>query len=308
MSGDLLLTWMSETGSGTLPDLRSRAAWLARTGNTDVPGYSIGRWLRDVSSLGHCEVDWSGGTWAVAPPVIASLPLADGLAVLVGSRRPRLLRAIHDADIYIEQAVRPGIKGEIPAAATILIPYEHTRELQSYASTMGARYAGCAAAEIARVLPSAEPSVLAAPPAYDSVVEQLIGVTPQDWRSASARSAQASQGLYRERINGRWRYTFRKSGEWYACDYSSGIFAELARRGECVIRWRPVDVTRTGPGTLFVDWRAPLPPLHARVLALCCGFPPRPGATAATAIYDNVPHEIAARVSASLGQQLQITD
>lgn len=309
MIGDLLLTWMSETGSGNVSDFRSRAAWLARTENMNLPDYSTRRWLRDASSLGHCEVDWRRGAWAVAPPVIARLRLADGLAVLVGSRRRLLLRAISRADIYIEQATRQGSEREIPAPTTILIPFEDAGELELYSSTIGARYVGCAAAEIASLLPSNEPFPLTAPPAYSSTVERLIAVSPQNWNSASARTAHPIEGLYREQVNGRWRYALRRSEEWYSCDLSSGIFAELARRGEGVIRWRPEHASRSGVGTVSISGAAPLPPLHARALVLCGGFPPRfdTAAETATAVYDNVPHEIAVRVSVSLGQQLQIT-
>lgn len=308
MIGDLLLKWMSETGSGTVSDFRSRAAWLARTENMNLPDYSTGRWLRNLSSLGHCEVDWQRGIWAVAPSAIARLPLADGLAVLVGSRRRRLLRAIRQADIYIERAAPHGSELEIPAPTTILIPFEDACELESYASTIGALYVGCAAAEIASLLPSNEPSALTAPPAYNSTVERLIAISPKNWTSVSARTAHPLEGLYREQINGRWRYALRRSEEWYSCDLSSGIFAELARRGERVVRWRPEHVTRSHIGPVSIDSAAPVPPLHARALALCSGFPPRFDAAAGTAVYDNVPHEIAARVSSSLGQQLQITD
>lgn len=308
MIGDLLLTWISETGSGSVSDFRSRASWLARTENMDVSEYLTGRWLRVASALGHCEVDWHRGTWAVAPPVIASLPLADGLAVLAGSRRPRLMRAIEEADIYIELVRRPDPKGEIPAAATLLIPFEHVSELDTYASAIGARHTEHAAVGIADVLPAVAPSILAAPPAYNSILEQLVDFSPRSWTSASPSSTHPSQGLYRERFHGRWLYKFRKSDDWYSCDVSSGVFAELARRGESAIRWRPADANRAGPGTIFIDRGAPLPSLHARALTLCSGFPPRVGSAAETAIYDNVPHEIATRVSVSLGQQLQISD
>lgn len=309
MIGDLLLMWMSETGSGNVSDFRSRAAWLARTENLNLPDYSTKRWLRDASSLGHCEVDWRRGIWAVAPPVIARLPLADGLAVLVGSRRRPLLRGIRQADIYVERAKRHGSDREIPAPTTILIPFEDAGELELYASTLGARYVGCAAAEIAESVPSNEPFPLTAPPAYSSTLERLIAVSPQNWNAVPTRIAHPLEGLYREQVNGRWRYALRRSEEWYSCDLSSGMFAELARKGENVFRWKPEHASRCSVGTVSINGAVPLPPLHARSLVLCSGFPPRfvTAAETVTAIYDNVPHEIAVRISASLGQQLQIT-
>lgn len=307
MIGDLLLAWISESGSGTIADFRARAAWLTRTENLDLPERAGGRWLRDAASLGHCEVNWKHGTWSVAQPVVTRLPLADGLAVLAGARRPRLIRAIDDAGIYAEHARRPGSERDIPAPSTIIIPFERTRDLEEAAAAIGAAYSGCAAAGIATMLPPTAPTIPTAPPAYDSQFEQLAGFSPQSWTAASPRDPALPDGLYREQINGRWQYLLRREGTWYAADLSAGVFAELARRGDTVIRWRPDSEHHTRTGTFIVDWGAPLPPLHARSLVLCSGFAPRFGSAAETALYDNVPREIATRVASSLGQNMQIS-
>lgn len=307
MIGDLLLAWISETGGGTITDFRTRAAWLARTENLDLHESATGRWLRDAASLGHCEVDWKHGTWSAAPPVIVRLPLADGLAILTGARRPRLIRAIDESGIYAEYARRPGTDRDIPAPSTILIPYEQAHDLEVAAFSIGVAYAGCAADSIARMLRSTAPATLTSPPAYDSPFEQLADFSPQNWTASSTRDPALPDGLYREQIRGRWQYTVRRNGTWYAADLSAGVFAELIRRGETVIRWRPDTDDRTRTGTLIVDWGAPLPPLHARALVLCSGFVPRFGSAAETALYDNVPREIAVRVASSLGQTMQIT-
>lgn len=307
MIGDLLLTWISESGSGTIADFRARAAWLTRTENLDLPERAGGRWLRDVASLGHCEVDWKHGTWSVAPPVVTRLPLADGLAVLAGARRPRLIRALDDSGIYAEHARRPGSERDIPPPSTIIIPYERARDLEEAAAAIGAAYSGCAAAGIATMLPPTAPTIPTAPPAYDSQFEQLAGFSPQSWTAASPRDLALGDGLYREQINGRWQYLLRREGTWYAADLSAGVFAELARRGDTVIRWRPDSEHHTRTGTFIVDWGAPLPPLQARSLVLCSGFAPRFGSAAETALYDNVPREIATRVASSLGQTMQIS-
>lgn len=307
MIGDLLLTWLSESGSGTIADFRARAAWLTRTENLDLPERSGGRWLRDAASLGHCEVDWKRGTWAVTPPVVTRLPFADGLAILAGARRPRMIRAIDAAGIYAEQARRPGSERDIPPPSTIIIPYDRTCDLEDAAAAIGATYSGCAAAGIASMLPPSVPTMATAPPAYDSQFEQLDTFRPQNWTTASTRDRALPDGLYREQINGRWQYLLRRSGSWFAADLSAGVFAELARRGDAVTRWRPESDQRATTGTFIVDWGAPLPPLHSRALVLCSGFSPRFGNSAETALYDNVPREIAALVASSLGQPMQIT-
>lgn len=306
--GDLLLTWLSEIGGGTIADFRTRAAWLARTENLDLHESATGRWLRDASSLGHCEVDWKRGTWSAAPPVISRLPLADGLAILAGARRPRLIRTIEASGIYAEFASRACSDRDIPAPSTILIPYEQVRELEEASSLIGAAYTGCAADGIARMLQPESLTTPTAQPAYDSPFEQLTAFSPQNWAVASTRDPALSDGLYREQIRGRWQYLLRHDGVWCAAELSTAMFAELARRGETVIRWRPDSEDRMRTGTLIVDWGAPLPPLHARALVLCSGFVPRFGSAAETALYDNIPLEIATCVASSLGQTMQISN
>lgn len=305
MIGDLLLTWMSETGSGAVADFRARAAWLARTENLELPERASGRWLRDVATLGHCEVDWKSGKWFMAPTVLTRLPLADGLAVLAGSRRQSVLRALDNAGVYFEDARRPGADRDLPVPRTVLVPYRTTRELEEAASAVGAMYVGCSAAGIAALLPSVPRTSSAAPPANDSRLELLTNYAPHAWASVSPKRRDLADGLYREQVVGRWRYLLRRDDVWLACDLSVGVFAELQRQRTNVIRWRPSE-EKSHVGTCIVDWGAPLPPLHARALVLCSGFVPRFGSAAETVLYDNVPRSIAARIASSLGQVLQV--
>lgn len=263
-------------------------------------------WLRDVASLGHCEVDWKNGRWSVAPPVITRLPLADGMAVLVGARRTRLARAIENAGLYVEHARRPQAERTLPAPATILMPYQQIRDLENAANEIGVKYASCAADGIAGRLQPFGALVPSAPPAYASLFERMTGVSPQRWTATSPRDPTLQDGLYREEIHGRWRYTLRREGSWYATELSHGIFAELAKRGKTVISWQPDSKDCSRTGTLVIDRAVPLPPLHSRVLVLCSGFTPRNDDGAA--LYDNVPREIAVRVASSLGQTLQTSN
>lgn len=304
MIGDLLLAWISEKGGGTIADFRKRADWLARTENLELRETATGRWLRDAAARGHCEVDWDTGMWSAAPPVLTRLPLADGLAVITGARRPRLLRALEEGGIYTEHVRRSGSVRDIPASSTILFPYERDRELREAAAVIGADYAGCAAARIAALVQPTFPSTLAAPPAYDSPFEKLINFGEQQWVPVSPSDIAPSDGLYREKVNGRWQYVFHCEGGWYATDFSAGVYAYLAWRGETVVRWRPESEHRTDVGTFIVDWGAPPPPLHSRALVLCSGFSPRFGESAKTVLYDNVSLEIARRVASSLGQAI----
>lgn len=308
MIGDLLHTWISETGQGATDDLRSRLAWLARMESQELSGIDTGRWLRDMSSLGHCEVDWKAGAWSVAPPVISRLPLAGGLAILVGARRPALMKELETNEIYFEQVRRRPPRPDALQPATILLPFDRPSDLESAAEAIGARYVGCFAVRMAQHLPDVMAMQPSAPPPYDALVERLEGLHPRTWLQVSSKDLKLAGGLYREQLNGRWQYLFRRAGDWYACDLAEGVFADLARTGEGVIRWRPDSQAGAAAGTVFVDWGAPLPPLHARTLTLCSGFVPRFSDTARTAIFENVPYEVARRVCATLRQPMQTID
>lgn len=303
MIGDLLLAWISEVGKGRVSDFRERAVWLARTENLDISEGAAGKWLRNAASLGHCEVDWHRGVWSVAPSVISRLPSADGLAVLAGARRPRLLRLLKESEVYTEEIRRPTASRQLPLPVTILIPYEKDRDLHEAAQLVGASYVGCGANGIASIL-KRQKAVPTAAPSYSSELEFLANLSLWTWDKASPRAEFLVEGLYRERVNGRWRHMLRRASHWYSTDLSGGLFAELERTGDAAINWRPLEGARSGTGTVFIDWSTPLPPLQSRALVLCCGLAPRAGQTAGTLIYDNVPEEIATAVAASLGQSL----
>jgi hypothetical protein len=53
--------------------------------------------LHRLEVLGHVEVDWAGGDWAVTPPVFAVLPGSGGNAVVVGARSPAARGLLADA-------------------------------------------------------------------------------------------------------------------------------------------------------------------------------------------------------------------
>jgi len=307
--GDLLLRWMSEVGAGTTADVRARIDWIARTANIEPRSYTSGRWLRDLSSLGHCEVDWERGRWSVGPPALIRLPSAGGLAVIAGARRPRMMRTLDDFCGWLPPARREPPVGEVPLPTTFYVTFTRESDLVDVAGAAGMTLAGHSAERIARALPIARPHVPTGPPAYGAQLKRLAALHPRDWEIVNAAQVHPPDGLYSEQVNGRTRHITRRDGEWFACDLSTGTFAELARQQESALRWRPDgDRDTAGTGTLFVDWGAPLPPLHSRALVLCTGLPPKFGTAATTAIYENVPHAIAAHVCTSLGQSLVVEE
>lgn len=303
MDTDLALLWMSETGSGSVRSLRERVAWLARTRDEPVSRAATGRWLRDMSALAHAEVDWANDQWSIAPPAITRLPAADGTAVLVGARRAETIGALESADLFLLSHPQVAAEGDIAAPAAVLIQYDTVQNLREAALNAGARYVGCAAINLAAQLPPLSLGPLAAPPAAANETLERLTEGDRDVRFIQSRTR--TDGLYRLILRGRRTYLYLRGGQWYHCDLASGVFTEYARQGTAAMRWRTERSSCYGRiGTLFVDWGAPLPPLHARAVALCSGLTPRFSGAARTAIYSNVPELVASAVAGALSQRM----
>jgi hypothetical protein len=306
MIGNLLLQWMSEAESGRISDLRETAEWLARSVDLEIASYAAGRWVRDVSALGHCDVDWERDTWTISSPRISRLPEADGSAVLIGARGSKLLQPLGVAEIWSQTLRREGGVGEIPVPDTVLIQYESARELIELTAALGTEYSDCAPFELARELSTLSPGAPSAPPVRSDELRVLNEVSPRREFSVFVGDYQvAPDGLYCQQVRGRDFYLVRTSGQWFHCDLTTGIYLELHRRNVSVMRWRPEPGRGSAEiGELFVDWGAPMPVMHSRALTLCSGFTARFSSKAHTAIYDNVPLIIAREVATSLGQDL----
>lgn len=304
MDADLLLTWMSEVGSGDVRDLRHRVAWAARAADRSPKPYESGRWLRDMSALGHAEIGWQSGTWAVAPAVATLLPATGGTAVLAGSRRVGLLQRLEDRIAVHVQHPRTSHEGPLPVPSTVFVQADSLEELRASLEEAGVRYVGCAARSIATELRQITLGAPAGPPARGDAAEHLsssaddvrfdVGMPPGD-------------GLCRTSVHGRPSYRYRSDGMWYHTDHATGILLDRADRGISVMRFRlERTADREEMGTVFIDQGAPLPPLQARALVLCSGLPTQFGDVARTAIYRNVPKDIALLVARSIRQQLSI--
>lgn len=299
-----MLLWMSETGAGSVRDLRERVIWLARTADLRISRTSAGRWLRDLSALAYTEVDWHNDRWAMAPVVVTRLPASDGAAMLTGSRRAGLVEQIEASEMSILHHQAVPAAGDLPAPTSILIQYDDVNGLREAAASVGATYAGCAAIKLAEGLPDVRLGPPAPPPASsNATVERLA----EGDGIVFMPSSTDKDGLYRLKLQGRLAYLYQLDGQWRHCDLAAGVFTHHARRGHSVIRWRGERQTEAGDvGTLFVDWGSPLPPLQARTLTLCSGLPPRFSVAARTAIYGNVPAAVAIAVAKSLAQRLQL--
>jgi hypothetical protein len=294
---------MSETGAGGVRDLRQRVAWLARNADLNPQPFEIGRWLRDMSALAHVEVDWSGGRWAVAPPVAVLLPASGGTVVLAGSRRMGAVDRLNDV---VSIQTLPGASGDnrLPTPTQVYLQADSMNDLIDGLEACGVRYGGRVAHHIASRLPQLHLGRPAAPPAYGTPVKHLE--IDDAIRFVSGRQTDYS-GLCQITVQGRPSYLYRDGDDWFHTDHANGVLWALSENGIGVFRWRR---ERTyGPdetGTLFIDQGAPLPPLQARALVLCSGQPTAFGGMAKTAIYRNVPRAIADQVARSVRQRLSI--
>ena len=302
MDADLILRWMSETGAGSIGDLRDKLAWLAHTEDTPASRAATGRWLRDISALGHAEADWHADRWSVAFPVVTPLPCSDGIAVLAGSRRTGLVERLEQADVSVTTYVPTAVAGSLRVPTVVFVQYDELDLLEAAAIEAGLSYCACAARKLAEHLPPLRLGSEAPPPAYGNLTLQHFHHDEIAFRP----SGSDRDGLYRIRLHGVFRHLYRLNGTWHNAELATGIFIDYARSGVSVIRFQQERDYPGGPvGSVFIDGGAPLPTLHARALTLCSGLPPCFSQTARTTSYANIPATVASAVARSLQQRLQ---
>lgn len=307
--GNLLLRWVSELGSGKVTDLRAKILRTARSRGLEVRDGAEGRWIRDVSALGHLDVDWRCGIWLIAPPALTRLPCSDGLVLITGRRTVAGERAVEAAEqewAIVHQVANQVAEGDIPVPDSLLVQYDSADELPENVAAMRFSFPACAALQAFALLPDLEPGHDAAPPAPGNI--HTIERYDLEERSYRPAVSYEEDGLYRWR-GADWSrlVQIRRGTRWLSTEHEYGVYLELARLGKSVMRWRPEAVAgRERIGVLFVDWGAPLPPLHARAAVLCTGLQPCFSDLAQTVRYDNVPLAAAERLARSLQQNLEI--
>jgi hypothetical protein len=303
------MRWVSELGGGKVADLRAGVLRTARARNLGMRDGAEGRWIRDMSALGHLDVDWRRGVWSAAPPVLTRLPFSDGLALITGRRTAALDRAVEQAAeewAVVLPVTNETAEGDIPVPVSLLIQYDTPDELPRRAEALGCSYSPCAALQAFSLLPDLEPGPPAAPPAPGNV--QTVEKYDPVKRTYEPADSYSDEGLYRWRSADWARLVqIRRGDGFHSTEHEYGVYLELQRTGTGCIRWQPETGTgRERVGTLFVDWGAPLPPLHARAAVLCTGLQPRFSSVAETVRYDNIPRAAAERLALSLRQELEI--
>jgi hypothetical protein len=296
---ELLLEWVSELGSGSWDHFRKANDWLLDSGSGEARP-SPGKTAATLSVLGHFEVDWDGGKWAVAPPVITMLPSAGAHAVLVGCRTRHLRHRLDEceADIFVAS------HAQMEAPDAIFIAASDERSITEVASYLDIHYEFSVSDRLSMLLPTFESYVALA---QHSVPTRGFGVQRFEvgsfgWEEVEADSR---EGLYRYAAYGRPEFRFvRQPGEYLKVDMPLGIYAELRRNGSNIIEFEVDELN----GTLVVPARTPLPWLQARCAALCSGLAPSLDRNSWTRRFVNVPLEIAQRIAGSLNQELVVQE
>ncbi|MBB1039826.1 MULTISPECIES: hypothetical protein [unclassified Dietzia] len=301
MDADLLLAWMSETGSGDIDNLRSRITWLARNSDVNPKKYEVGRWMRELSALGHVELDWNSGRWAIAPPAAVLLPVSGGTVALTGLRRKGLIELLSETvAVHIE---RPNqTEGQLAPVSTILLQADSFGELISAVRSVGVSYVGNAAEKNADRLPPISLKTAAGPPARNDRVEKLS----TDGALRFVTSRPSGNGLYKIANYKKPIYRFYKMGRWYQCDFPTGVMFDRLEKGLKGFRFVRDRVSGDEEiGRLITDPGVQLPVLQARALYLCSAVPPEVSRVTGDSIFYNVPRSVAISVSKSVHQTLE---
>jgi hypothetical protein len=299
---DLLLEWMSERGSGTWQHFRDAHAWIGFQADRE-PWETASFTARQMSALGHIEVDWGTSRWSAAPPVLTVLPSAGAHALLTGGRTRALCDRLREEldcreDVYglpaIEQTFSP---------SALLIASEDERAAQGLAEDLGVDFSHSVSSQLVEALSPLDSylGLVRSTPAPSGYGVQAFDGAELTWVDVEDAF---EPGLYRYQAPAGFSFRFLNGdGQAFAVDLAVGIYAELARSGE---RRRLKWFRNSLNGELEVPLRAPLPTLHARAATLCSGLSPQ--RRGRSLVYLNVPEGIAAAIGQALGQSLNVID
>jgi hypothetical protein len=294
-SGDRLLRFISERGTGSSEELKR--AWAWSTSQREAPS-SVWIMMRDLRALGHVEMSWSDGlAWAAAPPVLTVLPRAGGTGFLTGARTGWLTESLEAAceetGCYSESVTMEGSK-----VSGIYLAFDNGLAARELADRLKIEFAESVAEALAAVLPTLATLLSHAKPA-----EMPLGFPAEMFNTMTMTWVPADTdhrcGLYRVRTHQRFEFRLRSAnGELLNVQPEPGIFEALRYEEEMAIGYS------VKSGQLEVDSTAWLPPMHARAATLCSGRLPRfvRRGSRQVLIYENVPPRVAAEIARSLSQ------
>ncbi len=312
---DQLLEWCSERQEGTWAAFREAHDWLSmrqpsaeaeQRPDSPIVAYNL-------QILGHLEMSWTDGRWAVAPAVISVLDNSGGNAVLVGAR-PRWLRrrleALHEdpdpalreisSDVIVHEPVQ---RGEAPSTLYLSSPADELMAV--LCRRLGLRFEHRASERLRLVLPSIDAylqaSPLHAPPPGFQPRRLTLDRRPK-WQEVDDDHA---SGAYEYLGYGPPRYVLNDETRLWQADKWVVVYAELRRLHRQVLFYRRAD------GVLFVPGYFPMPLLFARCAALRIGLLPRFSRQAVPGVpsevgpvnqFDNIPPRLFETIADRLGQ------
>ncbi len=296
--GDELLRWISESGSGPWERLRDAAAHVCQK-----RGVQLRPWVlaRDISALGHVDIDWSERRWSVSPPALNVVPGLGLCVVLTGSRPHHLDRRFDEATDDLN--VYPFEVPQAPAPAAKFAKCASVEVAQGVAAKLGATLVIAPAETLVQALRAVDevPCEIAPEPPLD----EALRFDPQTLRWLADHGRQA--GLYRVDLHGRPAHRLLDSnGNWLAVDLAVGQFLALSgRRSSSVLRWREADGDGLLPCCLEIRHELALPVLAERAATVSSGF--LPSHVDGWCRYLNVSQHVAATIAERLRQELEVS-
>ena len=302
--GGELLQWASEAGSGKWEALRAAAEHVARK-----HGLRRKPWLlaRDLSMLGHLDIDWEAQKWSIASPTMNVVPGLGLCVVLTGSRPYYLIQRFRDAtndrDVFDFTMRQPQPRDSAPAA--IFAKCASLDVAKEVASRMSANLVIDPSTALAAAMPSLDDQELlpTAPPDLDLDTEWF---NPRDveWEECENRGS-PMEGLYRQQLTERRRHLWHEADRWSKTDLAYGQFRALRNEGQQVMKWRPAATNGGQSSRLEVRRNVRLPDIAERALTICDGrmpiFPPG-FSNQDYERYSNVSESVYQAISGKLGQ------
>lgn len=312
MNYDLLLSWVSERGRGSLTSFRKAHDWLGSEADPARPHWTWA--LQSLQSLGHIEVDWQRRRWEAAPTTIATTVNGGGYAFLCGARTYWLLRRIESLDTdpdlgHLAQSVV--LERPIPQLAgpeLQLLTLDSGQDIEALCAALGVRFASCAADRLLALLPplSAILQVGRRDELPGGVCPTRMGDSLPGTRLFNdvVEDLTPSAGGYCTRLYDVARYFYvHTNGEVFEASRGEVIYAELRRQDRHILRWGEAEQA------VFVPARMRLPELYERATVLRTGLLPtidRPHKGGAPWLkYKNIDLSFAKLLGQGLGQHLR---
>lgn len=294
---DALLTWCSETGSGTLVAFKRSCRHL---------GLAAWQAARVLCQLGHVEFDFDRSRYAAAPSTLTTIPGLPGRLLLTGARPYGLVAALAqqaqastlDVDVWQEACHQFG-----RAPSTALIDADPA-DAQAFSAEAGVAFTAGAGEQISRRLPAID--IVTATVAHRPDLRfPHAAIDPYTFQARWDTAAHdVRQGLWQHTTFGGRRQMILHLNDEHSeprMVIDPSVAPYLMARPEDAA---PIVEYRRSHRLLIVNAAAPLPALHARAACLCSGrMAVRRDAAPGVAHdhYVNVDPQVAERILRSLG-------